>query len=245
MQVSDVNWYGLGATPSGQDGSYTVSGLHSGNYRVCFHGPPGYRYECYNDKTTQDVGDLVAVTLPGLTSGIDAVLDPGGSISGIVTKSEGGPFAEVFVQVFYPNGMWASGVRTNQNGEYSAYGLAAGNYKVFFSPPSGSGYSGEWYNNKLDQEAADLVPVVVPGVTSGIDAVLARGGSISGKVRNGANAGIANAQVQVYDSADTNMNTPRVTVTTDSERELHRPRPADRILQAVLLGGRIFQRVVQ
>ena len=208
--------YATGA-PTNQDGSYTVSGLPTGSYMVRFNAPSGYLSEWYDGKLTQDAATLVAVALPNLTSGIDAVLEPGGSISGTVTNELGTGMASVNVQVFGLDGMWAAGVMTNQNGVYTASGLPSGTFGVFFSPPAESGYSSEWYNHKVDQGSADPVVVTVPNTTSGIDAVLEQGGKISGTVKNQAGKGIANAQVQVYDAAYMGMGMPRATVTTTAK----------------------------
>ena len=77
-----------------------------------------------------------------------------------------------------------------------------------------------------NQASADPVAVTVPNITSGIDAVLEQGGSISGTVRNGQGFGIANVQVQVYDAADMSS-TSEINRLHRPERDLHRNRPAD------------------
>jgi hypothetical protein len=215
VHVHNADGYGLFGTSTDQDGRYALSSLATGNYKIRFNGSSGYLNECYNNKATLDISDLIPVIAPNMTSGIDAVLEPGGSISGTVKNSQGTGIANAGIQIYDLNGMWASGAGTNQSGGYTANGLAAGSYKVFFSPPADSGYSSEWYDNKANRDSASSVSVTVPNITSGIDAVLELGGSIAGKVKNGAGVGIGNAQVQVYDAADTDMNTPRSTATTN------------------------------
>ena len=213
VHVHGPDGTGLFGTSTDQFGRYTLSSLATGNYKIRFNAPQGYLTECYNNKADLDAADLIPVTVPDMTTGIDAVLGPGGSISGTILKAQGGTFQNVQVQVYDLSGNWAAGVTTNQNGVYTANGLAAGSYKVFFSPPSGSGYTSEWYNNKSNQGSADPVVVTVPNVTTGIDAVLEQGGTLAGTVRNGQGVGIANARVQVYDAADTGS-TPKATVYT-------------------------------
>jgi len=217
VQVCEPSGYMLAYAMTNSSGNYTVSGLSAGNYKVRFLASQGYRSEWYNDKSTQDSADLVTVTLPNITSGIDAVLGPGGSISGSIRNGQGTGIANVDIWVYDLNGWWMTGARTNQNGVYTANGLPGGSYRVLFTPLSSTGYSSEWYNNRSQQSTADPVAVTVPNVTSGIDAVLDLGGSISGTVKNQAGKGIANAQVQVYDIADMGMNMPRVTVTTTAK----------------------------
>ena len=208
--------YFLGV-PTDQQGHYTVSGLASGTYTVRFNAPSGYLSEWYDNKHSQNAATPVTVTLPNITSGINAVLEAGGAISGTVKNAHGTGLANVQIQVFDLNGTWTAGVSTDQNGAYTASGLSAGSYRVFFSPSAQSGYSSQWYNNKTHQASADLVSVTVPSTTSGIDAVLEQGGRISGKVTSGAGSAIANVQVQVYDAADMDMSTPRTTVITDGK----------------------------
>jgi len=179
VQVFDTKGYFASSTMTGSNGAYTVSSLATGSYKVRFNAPSGYRSEWYNNKATQDAADPVAVTVPKTTSGINAVLGPGGSISGIVKNEQGDSIANVDVAINDLAGRWVTGARTNASGGYTANGLAPGSYKVFFSPPSGSGYSSEWYDNKAGQDAAHPVTVTVPNITSGIDAVLQQGGVIT------------------------------------------------------------------
>ena len=202
-----------------QSGSYTVNGLPTGSYKIFFSGASiiGYFSEWYNNKASQDIADPVSVTAPHLTSGIDAVLEPAGSISGIVRDEHGIGIRNVSVGILDANGYYLSGSPTNQDGSYTASGLPTGSYRVFFSPMNTSGYSGyssEWYNNKPNRDSADPVAVTVPNITSGIDAVLELGGNISGTVKNGQGVGIANVQIQVYDAAEAGMGPPKATVTT-------------------------------
>ncbi len=154
------------------DGYYTAGGIPTGSYKVQFFGyNSGYISEWYNDKPDFDSADLVAVTAPGTTSGIDAVLTPGGSISGTVTNTEGTGINGVEVEVFDLNGDLINVAYTNICGEYTVKGLPTGSYKVYFYR-SYTGYISEWYNDKQDLDSADAVAVTAPGTTTGIDAIL-------------------------------------------------------------------------
>ncbi|GAG38470.1 unnamed protein product, partial [marine sediment metagenome] len=174
-------------------GAYTVGGLPPGDYKVQFEDcsyPAMYVGEWYNDQPDFESADLVPVTAGVNTSGIDAALALGGSISGTVTEEgTGTPLPDMCVWAYdydmppdlwiYPAG-WGS---TDASGAYTVGGLAAGDYKVQFNDCSYPAmYVGEWYNDQLDFESADLVSVTAGVNTSGIDAALALGGSISGTV---------------------------------------------------------------
>jgi hypothetical protein len=56
-------------------GSYTISGLPTGQYQVVFFAKK-YTPQFYNGKTKPSEADLVQVTAPNLTAGIDAALAP-------------------------------------------------------------------------------------------------------------------------------------------------------------------------
>jgi len=73
--------------------------------------------------------------------------------------------------------------------------FADGSFKVQFSG-GGVGYTSEWYNDTQDMNLAAVVGVNVGATTTGINAVLAQAGSISGRVTNGA-TGIQNVYVYV------------------------------------------------
>ena len=175
---SDDGGYGDAVTAS--DGTYTVRGLATGSYRVEFWDCSGSGYigEFYDDATF-DTATPVEVTAPNETSGIDAALSLGGSIEGTVTAS-GVPVSEVCVDV--SNGDTASFTSTLVDGTYRVDGLPAGDYRVYFSDCFGGGLTAEWYDDSPTEAGATLVSVTPGAVATGIDAVLAGGGSISGTV---------------------------------------------------------------
>ncbi len=197
---SNNNFPSVGSDFTDENGDFTVTGLPSGDYKVQFYaGNTGYFHEWYNDKTDFDSADPVTVTDPGTTPGIDAVLEPSGSISGQVTDGSAG-IAGINVRVHGSTTGYLGDATTDSNGNYTVSGLPSGNLKVQFYA-SVSGYISEWYNDKADFGSADQVAVTAPNTTAGIDAVLEHGGSISGQVTDEI-AGIAGITVQVYDEND-------------------------------------------
>jgi hypothetical protein len=147
------------------------------------------------------------VTAGGTTSNIDAVLDRGGQITGQVTAADGGaPLQDVSISVYDSNGSWRGSATTSASGVYTTPGLTTGNFRVKFGTQSASGvtedYIDEYYNDKSSLATADAVPVTAPNLTSGINAVLARGGEISGQVTAGDTGGpLSGIQVSAYDSS--------------------------------------------
>jgi hypothetical protein len=169
------------ATNSG--GEYTIGGLPNGSYQVRFNPSEGnYLPQFYNSTTSLSEATPVSVTLPNTISGINAVLAPGGQISGKVTaESSGAPLPDVEVCAYEPtSNFYGKCVNTNDAGEYAIIGL-----------PSGSAY--EVSINAFDCERGcaeqNYVPhtvsgvsVTAPNITSDVDAQLQLGGRITGKV---------------------------------------------------------------
>jgi hypothetical protein len=194
-------------------GVYTITGLAAGSYRVEFD-PSGvsaaYLSEYYNNKSTWGTADIVNVTSGGVTPNINAVLDRGGQITGQVTAADGSaPLEDVKVIVYDSNGNWAS-VWTNASGVYTTTGLTTGNYRLLFSTQDAYGvtqdYIDEYYNDKSTLAAADVIAVTAPNVVSGKNAVLVRGGKISGRVTASDTGGpLSGIKAGAYDSTGTEV----------------------------------------
>jgi len=155
-------------TETGGTGEYTITGLlPDKEYRVFIWGQPGWASEVYQETIWWDDAAIVSV---GAT-GIDFTLDPGGSISGVVTDGEN-PLANIAVDIM--DGGY--GVCTDENGNYTIAGLPFGTYDIvagrnFCEPHS---YAEQVMPGiTLDEENSDI---------GGIDFELAVGGSISGTI---------------------------------------------------------------
>jgi hypothetical protein len=151
--------------------------------------------EWYNDKTSQSTADPVNIAARATTENINAQLAGGGIISGRVTNSSGSGIANVVVSANDLNFNLIRYGQTDANGNYSIQGLPTGSHKIFFSTSSAGYYVGEWYNDKAPKNEADQVSVTVGQTTSKIDAMLADGGIISGRVTNAAGQGLPNVEI--------------------------------------------------
>jgi Carboxypeptidase regulatory-like domain len=193
------------------NGRYELSNLEPGQYLVNFGCGLSTKYadQWFSDAPSAGSAELVSVG-HGQTSGINAVLRPGGSISGVVTGRSGRPLANVCVYAFNSQErtdqfetIGFPGPATNSRGRYELTGLAAGSYDVAFDPSCTefSHYSMQWYRNKVAQPSANAVKVRSRGVTSGIDARLTLGGTISGRVVNAIGQPLSNICPFAYNSA--------------------------------------------
>lgn len=178
---------------TGAGGSYIISGLPSGEYDVEFAAPfessLNYITQYYEDKPSFAEAQPVPVGV-GATSGIDAKMQEGGRIKGVVTEftesEDNIPLGNIEVTAYeigeskFPVGS----ATTNASGEYTIAGLVSGNYKVEFSVASESGlnFVTQYYKDKTSLAAATPVAVVQGEITETIDAELRVGGEISGVV---------------------------------------------------------------
>ena len=191
---------------SDNNGDYSIVGLASGDYRIEFRScGRDVSPEFYDDQETLATATVVAVTAGSDTSGVNAQLAPGGSISGTVTDSNGAPLEKICVNGYGPAGDRLSSDRSDVDGNYTLAGFATGDYRVEFGQCA-SKYNviDEFYSDKDTLAEATPVPVTAGSITPDIDVQMAKGGSISGTLVGGGSGGSGNAycfsKVQAYDS---------------------------------------------
>jgi hypothetical protein len=190
-------------------GEYELVGLPTSTCIVQFFPPfnrcTTFAGEFYNDQPAEDLATPISVTAPSTTSGIDAALDSGGSISGVVTGDDTGlGLDDVDVNVYDSNGEFIKRDSTDSSGSYLLPNLPVGSYVVEFAPDddrASAAYFAEFYNDQSSQATADTVTVTANTDTGNIDAVLARGGQISGFITGEDTAAGINADAVVFDSA--------------------------------------------
>ncbi|MCI5225101.1 MAG: carboxypeptidase regulatory-like domain-containing protein [Candidatus Electrothrix sp. AX2] len=186
------NYSWLASADTDENGNYTVIGLPAGEHKVKFSEyNSNYADEWYNDKGGLYDADPVSVTVNSTTPDIDAILEPGGSISGTVTDTSGAGIPGVIVYVFDNYPFWLGSAGTDENGNYTVIGLPAGEHNVEFST---------YNSNYIKELYPDQVSVTVNATTSNIDAVLELGGSISGTVTDSSGAGIQNISIYIYNN---------------------------------------------
>jgi uncharacterized surface anchored protein len=182
------------------DGSYTVDVLPAGTYRVRFNGKTShYVSEWYDNQEDFEGADPVTVSATTGTTGVDALLDLGGSISGRVVDQSGQGISGIWVRACVA----ATDCRgednyTDTEGYYTLSGLPARTYGIVFRT-NGTGFAPEWYDDKEGDALADSVTVTAGATTGSINATLVPGGSIAGTVTNGSGTEIAGIRVTVYD----------------------------------------------
>jgi 5-hydroxyisourate hydrolase-like protein (transthyretin family) len=187
--ADDDNRYDI----SDSNGDYTIKGLVGGSYSVSAG-------SLFDDNLVRQTR-TVTVTAPNTTSGINFALAPGGTLTGRVTGTDGSPLKDITVYISNQDGSFQDYFNTNASGVYTATAMPSGTYYVYFRPYT---YISEFYNDKPDNgylRSADPISVTAPNTVTGIDAVLAKGGAIRGKVTDAATGEpIKDIYVEVLDS---------------------------------------------
>jgi hypothetical protein len=171
-----------GTATTQSDGSYTITGLKAGNYKVQAYSIGEYFGEFYDNTCNTNTTTPVSVAWDNTTSGINFSLAKGGKITGFVTSDSGGspiPGVTIWANAS-SNGHYAGGAITQSDGSYTISGMQAGEYKV--EAFSDINYFGEYYSNAKDFDSAASVSVSLDQITSGINFSLAKGGVVAGKV---------------------------------------------------------------
>lgn len=84
----DEEWSYVTSTTTATDGTYALAGLNVGTYRLKFHDPDGdYLTEYYNNKSSLDKGNNIAVAATVTVSNVNAVLGQASYITGTVSDS--------------------------------------------------------------------------------------------------------------------------------------------------------------
>ena len=170
-------------------GSYRIANLAPGLYYAVFGSCGGVRYppQWFERQGAFGRASLISVSAGTVTAGINAVLPRSGSISGVVRDAAGRPVSAVCVSAYNVAGQdWMTIRQTRSHrGAYKISGLAPGRYVVLFGGCSlRSAFATQWYPAAASEHLAREVQVKPGRSTTGVDASLRLGGSISGRVMN-------------------------------------------------------------
>lgn len=153
-----------------ENGNYVIKGLGTGSYRVGLILSNGIVYY-YDGTFNYSEATPVPVVQGEETKNINFSVNPkGGRISGKVIDGQSGePIAFAYVGIFNEFGIPVSFAFTDESGNYIAYFIEKGKYKVSAWADC---YSQEWYREKENFDKANWVYVSESGYVSGIDFTL-------------------------------------------------------------------------
>lgn len=181
-----------GGKRTGNDGSYSVDALPTGSYKVGFSGGCGnagsYAPQYYNGQPNRDSASPVQLTAGQTTTGIDAAMQPGATITGVVTDTGGNNLSNICVGVSPDSGQefgfFFSRLAFTKNGAYTVHNLTPGLYSVSFQCFGSATLAQQWFMAQSAIGSSNLVSAPAGAITSGISAALQRAGSIAGVVSN-------------------------------------------------------------
>jgi protocatechuate 3,4-dioxygenase beta subunit len=192
IDMSSDRGSGFGDIETNPDGTYRATGLNPGTYTVQFSGCDNrgsYVPQYYKGKSSEVTADPVKLIAGHITTGIDATMQPGATISGVLVNAAGHRLSGVCVGIdrrsdkfFSVDGEFTD-IEFTTNGSYRAKNLSPGAYSVNFGCGVGS-LASQWFKSRRTGDSADLVSASRGQVTSGVGAVMHPAGSITGTVTN-------------------------------------------------------------
>lgn len=174
--------YDTGYFDESTDGTFTIAGVEPGDYQVKYTPNDSVHLARWLGGT-REPSATVAVVADERTATPLQVLPLGGTISGVVTY--GGPDApsptSITVNAGWYAYYWGGEATPDEDGRYTIRGLELQDYHVSFEGIPA--YVPEYWNGAPDQRTAQVTTVTETGqAIFGRDAVLEKGGSLSGRV---------------------------------------------------------------
>ena len=172
------------------NGTYRIIALGTGSYLLQFETGCGNSGNWLGQQYSRPVRAVDGQTV----TGIDAALQPGGEISGNVTDTGGRALSGICLQVEQISGRGGIGSGASSpvtsDGAYAVTQLTTGRYTLEFSGGCGNGgsFAPQWYHAAANAAAAVAIDVTAGKTTSGIDATMQPGATISGTVRDAVGA---------------------------------------------------------
>ena len=190
-----------------EDGYYTADRIRTGNYKIRFR--PTYWTDTdyqlgtkwYRNRGSFEDGIPVPVQQGATTPDINIQLEESAYIEGHVTNSQGDPIRDIQVTAYDPAGYSIVSAWTDDNGYYHmGHRLPTGDVILFFNASNAPGnYVSEYYTDKFLMTEADPITLQSGQTTSNIDAQLADGGTITGRVTDDGGYGISGVAAICHD----------------------------------------------
>jgi hypothetical protein len=185
---------GDGAKTS-KDGTYSISQIQPGPATIAFSNcsaSGNFAPQYYPGQANEAAARAVVLRGGRVTAGIDAAMLPGATISGKLTWRTGRnvigacaaaiPLNDVLAFEQFAVGFGTTG--RSSRGGYAIKNLAAGQYQVAFE---NCGFqpnvADQWFRQRPGHATGDRIDLPEAGLVTGIDAVLRRGGTITGRIR--------------------------------------------------------------
>lgn len=205
-----------GSAITDENGHYTVTGLHGGDYYVSVHAGDaiGRYFQFYDNAHSIDDATPVVVVIEQETTGIDFELPLTsfkGEVKGTVTDRDGNPLQNAFIRITTADdSSFALRVplpygTTDENGQYHIKEIPYGNYYVLANYNNQWQYVERWWPDAEDRNDAEIVTFQKNADKKVLDFKLpltVETGMISGTVKNQTGAPLAYAFIEVTNAPD-------------------------------------------
>jgi len=189
---------------TGAGGSYTVKGLEPGTYTLRFDdcGGDGLLRQYWGN--VRRVADATGFDVPAgqPVTGKDVTMIKGASISGTVTGSGTTSIDRRVAVVDAASGTVVRTTSIDDDGTYSITGLTPGSYKVEFARLSGLATSAASFFENIAEQLGltSAKPISLPsgGDKANVNATLAAGGHITGRLVNASGQPLSGFQMHAY-----------------------------------------------
>lgn len=171
-------------TNAASDGTYALTGLAAGSYKVRFGGESlGLIATWWKNAASMSTATAIAVADGEAKTGIDATFVKGGTISGTVAVPSGVSKNQIYVNAVSTDrdGTYYYGSVDPSTGAYSVKGLPAGSFKVRFGDYDSATVE-QWWNNRPTYDKAHTITLSTGGSKTGVNAKLVKAAKISGTV---------------------------------------------------------------
>jgi 5-hydroxyisourate hydrolase-like protein (transthyretin family) len=181
------------------NGAFSLIDVPPGDYTISF--TLGGQFTQYAYQQTDPAAAAIITVTSGNETTVDESVIAHGSLTGHVTRSDGSPLANPYVQAQSVNGFVFLQVNGDPDGGYSMPYVPAGSYIVSFR----DGFSSpeEFAHQKTRREDADPIEVTV-GATTTLDEQMLPTGAISGHFTDSNGQPLSSVNVSVY-STDNNF----------------------------------------
>jgi hypothetical protein len=219
------DWSVKGTGTSSSSGTYSVTGLEPGTYKLEARGSAATKGSArYSGPSLTLAGASSIVVSPSKATSYSFTLGKAGTVAGTVTGAIDLTHTELVKNVVVTPyllggtpGAWTTATRiaapatTSSTGKYSMYGLVPGTYALQFSPPTSAPlppssivYGTAFLGNQASPLLSTTVTVSDGHATAGQNITLQPGGSISGTVQSqGTSTGLQSLRVVLdYAGAD-------------------------------------------
>ncbi len=158
---------GNGFATTDASGRYLIEGLKAGSYNLSVFADGGY--------VPLQLDEPIVVPAGAVLTGVDFVLTPGATISGVVTSSDGSSVAGSPVSVHRSDRSIVEVAAVAADGTYTIDALPPGEYRLGFGmlKDSPGDFVEEWYSDAADFASAAVITVGQGATLVGFDAEIA------------------------------------------------------------------------